>query len=107
MNNSALIRSLNKDLAIELPERITLEEIKRILGTRINELIRTDFNKLVYLLYRIDVSESKLKYLLKKTAGEDAGDIIAALIIERQLMKIRSRKEFKHPDTNIPDEDKW
>ncbi len=64
------------------------------LADYINQLIIVNFERLVRLLYRIDVSESKLKYLLKENPGEDAGRIIALLIIERQLQKIKFKKEM-------------
>jgi hypothetical protein len=64
------------------------------LADYINQLILTNFERLVQLLYRIDVSEAKLKYLLKENPAEDAGRIIALLIIERQIQKIKFKKEM-------------
>ncbi len=111
MDNFLLIQTLVKDLAIDptaigLLEKISLEELKEKLSAQINQMIQTDFQKLVSLLYRIDVNESRLKLLLKEYPGEDAGKIIAELIIERQLQKIKSRSESKN-EKNIPDEEKW
>ncbi|MFT3909818.1 MAG: hypothetical protein QM737_10365 [Ferruginibacter sp.] len=77
------------------------------LSTYINHLILNSFDELIYILYRIDVSESKLKSMLKENDKADAGKMIAALIIERQIQKIKSRREHGR-DTNIIDEDeKW
>lgn len=101
-----LIKILNTELAVELPEKISFEELKEKLSQHINHLIQTNFQKLVSLLYRVDVSESKLKALLKENAGADTGKIIADLIIERQLQKIKSRKENKSNNI-IPEDDKW
>ena len=107
MDNSALIQSLSKDLAIELPEKISFEELKEQLSHQINHLIETDFQKLVSLLYRIDISEPRLKHLLKENQGENAGKIIAELIIERQLQKIKSRQQFRQRNENLDDDEKW
>jgi hypothetical protein len=71
----------------------------------INDLIVHNFEKLVQLLYRIDVNEAKLKAMLADNTNEDAAKIIAALIIERQLQKIKSRAEFKK--NNDPSEERW
>jgi len=68
------------------------------LADYINQLILVNFERLVQLLYRIDVSEAKLKYLLKENPNEDAGRIIALLIIERQIQKIKFRKEMSESD---------
>ena len=59
------------------------------------------------ILYRIDVNERKLKYLLQENVGEDAAFIIADLIIERQIEKIKSRQQFSRRDDNISEEEKW
>ena len=68
--------------------------------------ICNNFNKLISLLYRLDINESKLKQLLADSPGEDAGMIIAELIIERQLQKIKSRNE-NNSNNIIPEDDKW
>jgi hypothetical protein len=68
------------------------------LADYINQLILVNFERLVQLLYRIDVSEAKVKYLLKENPDEDAGRIIALLIIERQVQKIKFKKEMSESD---------
>jgi hypothetical protein len=73
----------------------------------INDMINTNFERLISLLYRIDVNEEKLKSLLRQNESEDAGRIIATLIINRQLDKIRSRKENKTAPDDIPEDEKW
>ena len=102
-----LIEILNSELAIELPEEITLKELREKLSQHINYLIDTNFQRLVAALYRVDVSESKLKRLLNENEGEDSGSVIADLIIERQLQKIKFRQEFSKHNKNISDEEKW
>jgi len=101
-----LIPILRQSLEIELPENISFEVLRERLSSHINFLIRTDFQKLVSILYRVDVNESKLKQLLKENPDADAANIISDLIIERQLQKIRSRQEHR-PDENINDDEKW
>lgn len=91
-----------------MDERVTKilkDEIDK-LAVFINELISNDFPKLVNILYRIDVDEKKLKQLLKANPGTDAGRIIAEMIIERQIRKIRSREEHKRQDLD-GDAEKW
>lgn len=102
-----MIQLVNKELTLELPEQISMEEIQEKLSAHINRLIQSNFEQLVNLLYRIDVSETKIKSLLEYQAGTNAGDIIAKLVIERQLQKIKSREQTKTPDGNINEEEKW
>lgn len=104
---TALITDLNTSLALQLPETIAIGELEEKLAAHINQLIQKDFEKLVALLYRIDVNEKKLKTCLNLYADENAGKIIAGLILERLQEKINSRKKSSSADTNFNDEEKW
>ncbi|MEP6844932.1 MAG: hypothetical protein ABI861_02985, partial [Panacibacter sp.] len=77
------------------------------LAAYIHELIREDFEKLVSILYRLDVNENKLKTLLEEKADDDAGMLIADAIIERQAEKITSRKKYSSINKDIPEDEKW
>jgi hypothetical protein len=94
MEIPALQYDLNSAYGLDLPETATIEMLERVLAERINIMITADFNRLISLLYRIDVSETKLKQLLKENAGTDAGLLIARLILERQWQKIETRRKF-------------
>lgn len=107
MENKELIVLINKELAIELPEKISMEEIQEKLSAHINRLVQNNFEQLINLLYRIDVSEAKIKSLLQIQPGADAGDMIASLIIERQIQKIKSRQQFKTNNEDFTGEEKW
>jgi hypothetical protein len=107
MGYTELIQNINRELDIELPEKIALNNLEEKLSIHINHLIEKDFEKLVSLLYRIDVSESKLKNLLHIYANENSGIMIARLIIERQLEKIKSRKENTRPAKEDDEFEKW
>lgn len=79
----------------------------QLLTDRIDYLIQTDFNKLVHILYRLDISEIKLSQMLKEHAETNAAEILARMIIERQREKLRARAAYKRPGDDIPDADKW
>lgn len=82
------------------------EGLQKELEAQINYLIAHRFEVLVQALYRLDVDERRLKSLLQQHPSTDAARIIAALVIERQLQKLRTREQFRaNPD--IPEEDKW
>ena len=104
--NTDLLPVLRQSLKIDLPENISFELLKERLSSHINFLIQSDFQKLASILYRVDVSESKLKNLLKENQGFHAASIITDLIIERELQKIRSRQEYRN-DENISEDEKW
>ena len=48
-----------------------------------------------------------MRALLAQKDGENAATLIADLIIERQLQKIKSRQQFRQRDNSINENDKW
>ncbi len=107
MENEELIRLLNNELPVEIAGQKSYAEIHTQLSAYINTLIKNDFDKLITYLYRIDVNEQKLKSLLQQNPSEDAGNIIAILIIERQQQKIKTREQFSRGNNNFDEEEKW
>ncbi len=89
---------------------MNLQEIEHLspdaLIKAINDLILHDFDQLIYILYRLDIPEAKLKGLLAEHPQEDAAKMIAALIIERQLQKQASREKYKQQG-DIPEDERW
>ncbi len=79
------------------------EELSRC----INTLIVEDFERLVSILYRLDINEKKLEFLLAHNNNENASDTIAGLILERQLQKIKSRQENRRDKNDISEDDAW
>ena len=77
---------------------INLQSLEKLdtpsLELTINELIKNDFSRLVQILYRIDVSEAKLKNILNAIPNEDAGKLIAQVIIERLAATKKARESF-------------
>jgi hypothetical protein len=102
-----IIPSINDSLGIELHEKISYEKLKEAIAAYVHSLIEKDFNKLISLLYRLDINEGKLRLLLHNHSEVNAGNIIAEMIIERQVQKIKSRREFKQRDDTINDDEKW
>src|SRR6188474_1472593 len=94
MPDNTLIEILNNQLDTNFPETIPKQQLVEKLSIFIDDLIQNNFQKLVAILYKIDVSEKKLKQLLQESEGVNAAGIISTLIIERQQQKIESRKKF-------------
>lgn len=69
-----------------------LDKLQRWLAEQVRILLNNDFQRLLNILYRIDVSEVKTKTALSK---DDPADAIAALIIARELEKVDSREKYR------------
>lgn len=98
-----------ESLLTDLPDNVSGEALTDILSHRINELISSDFSRLLTLLYRIDIDETQLRRLLRDHPDQDAGLIIARLILSRQREKAAAREAFKRSanDSDIPEDERW
>ena len=84
---------------------LALEKLSSLeLETMINDLIKEDFSKLEQTLYRIDVSEAKLKNILQANPNENAGKLIAQIVIERIAATKKARESFSTKGPSIEDE---
>ena len=102
----ALIKDLNQSYGWELADSLTMQELEALLAEIVNGWIRSDFTRLVQFLYRIDISESRLRLLLEENTEEDTGQLLARLILERLWQKIETRRQYKPGDTTS-DEERW
>lgn len=85
-------------------------ELVAALASAINQMIVHKRDRLIQLLYRMDISEKKLKVLLQEHPQTDAGQIIAALVIEREQQKQASREanKFKGNEaTDVEGTERW
>ncbi len=90
----------------DLPATQDKELNREWLASIINDLLNNNFQRLISILYRIDVNETKLRTLLAEHQDINAGTIIADLLIERQLQKIKTRSSFKS-EGPIDENEKW
>lgn len=87
----------------KIAEITTEEQALLALTQIILFLIDTNFEKLLWILYRIDVDETKLKRVLKENTPADAPNIIAQMIIDREKQKEKYKSEFKNKSDDTDD----
>lgn len=102
-----IAEDLRKDWSITLPVQASEDQIIASLSVEVNRLIIQDFQRLIGLLYRIDIREANLKKLLRENPESEAGRIIAWMILERQKEKIRSREQSRKDPSDIPEDERW
>lgn len=107
MENAELIQAVKNEFALLVRDGMSYAELHEQLSVYINELIKNDFDKLVTHLYRIDVSEAALKKLIRHHENEDAGNIIATMMLERQQQKIKSRSLYSGKNSYPSEEERW
>lgn len=101
MDIAPVLAQIKADLSAEQKD-----QLKQQLASCLNELLLHDFSSLVQLLYRVDVPEQKLKAVLREHPNEDAGNLMADLVIRRQLEKQESRNRFRHRNDDS-EEERW
>lgn len=73
-----------------------LEQLRQFLIERIIYMLNTNPEKLMSILYRVDVSEQKVNAIFKTLLPPDMPDALADLLIERQLAKAESRAQYRN-----------
>lgn len=69
------------------------------LANYLDDLIERDFGAVVTILYRMDVSEQKVRYnLANPIEGESAGAMLASMLIQREIEKMKWRERYKNGD---------
>lgn len=90
----SLIEKLSKDFSLEkdlLPSTVDLSHIRNHLISKIKELMGRDYQRFLNSLYRIDVDENKVREIIHSRDITSIPDRLADLIIDRQLMRVRTQ----------------
>ncbi len=83
-------------------EENSLQKIRILLIDQLDFLIDHDFEKLLWILYRIDVIEEKAKVALAENTIQKPSEVLADLIIERQMEKAKTRLEYRAAHKDDP-----
>ena len=81
-------------------------DLRKQLADIVHQYLLNDFPGLVQLLYRVDVSEEKLKERIAADPDKDAALIIADMLIERQEQKLAAKRDDIDNDP-IAEEEIW
>lgn len=109
MQQNEMAEVIEELQSYDLIVKIDLGSYDEILGALTNvidDLIQNNFAKLVQLLYRLDVNEEKVRTLINKESDKPAANLIAQLIMQRQLQKMQLRKS-SNKTNNIPEDERW
>jgi hypothetical protein len=73
-----------------------MEDLHKTLSEAICHMLLHDYQKLLNLLYRIDVNEKKFQEAFKEGSSELVSGKISRLIIERELEKAIYREKYRN-----------
>lgn len=80
-------------LNLDTQEEVGYDQAFLMIMRVVEDLMTKDFNRLINILYRIDVSEEKLKEALG-LSNDNPASVITKMILDRQLQKVATRKKY-------------
>ncbi|MBJ6118783.1 hypothetical protein JAO76_11300 [Pontibacter sp. BT310] len=75
----------------DLQQTHSMAELQHKVALAVQQLLQTDLNRLLNILYRIDVDEHQVKQAMLLPSEPEVADRIAHLIIKRELQKAQTR----------------
>jgi hypothetical protein len=92
------LAALSDAFAVPVPASADLEAVRRFLAGKVAELLDRNPAMLMSILYRVDVAERDVKRALAEESPESMPRCLADLLIERQLQKLRLRRQYRADD---------
>ena len=83
------------DSLIPIGDFEKLDEFRFYLVDKLKYLLDNEYDKLINVLYKIDVNENKLSELFAGKNRDTIPESLADLIIERSLQKVRFRQMYR------------
>lgn len=85
-----------RDFGLEIgPEPLTEQALFELVANEVAYMIEHRLDSLFSLLYRLDVSEKKIRAALAAEAPEPANITLATLIIDRQKQRIFTKQHYR------------
>lgn len=83
------------------------EELLALLADRIAEMLETQPEYLMSMLYRLDVLEKKIRPVMHPSAPEPANWGLARLVLERQKQRLETKRNIKTKPLEDMDDWEW
>ncbi len=91
--NSLVVKDFKLDEG-QYPAPHDYEELRDRVSRMVSVLLDEDFEKLLLILYRIDVSEVEVKKTLAMGNPGEIASNLADLILDREMKKVETRKKY-------------
>jgi hypothetical protein len=95
-----LMLQLFKDIGSRAPQSLPQDAnanwLFEFTVSMVQDMIKHEFNQLMQLMYRVDVSEKKYSMAMQNSTSEkQMAEDLALLILDRELLKILTRKALR------------
>ena len=94
--DKTLLQTINLNFGLKLRRKLMPEnELLELLTIAVATLLQTNTQKLFGILYRHDVSETKLRQALLADDSRQIAENVARLVIEREKQKLEIRRRYQ------------
>ena len=91
--NNSLDQILSTQLfSIESTEEINSEKLFEAIHQRVTYLLEYQPELLFSYLYRLDVEESKVRFIIETSQVSDKVEALSGLILDRQMMRYKTKQ---------------
>jgi len=96
-----LSEAISSRFELTIADNYTLDDLKQALFYRIRELLDKNVERLLSILYRVDLNQKRLDEIFQNNSKEEIAEKIAEAVIERQLQKIKTREYYKNMESGL------
>ena len=93
-NSDQVYDIISGSFELEKVNEMTIEQIQKVLTARIREMLDKNSEKLLHILYRIDVSQKKTDKIFNSPFKDEIAKNLAGNVNERKTEKIETRKKY-------------
>ncbi len=86
---------VTRNFEIEGDKASDLEALKFLLASRIREMLEKNVEKLVSIMYRIDLNPKVVDSIFENASKDEIALKLAEAVIERQLQKAKTRELYR------------
>ena len=97
-DNKELSEAITSRFELTKTDDLTLDDLKKVLTGRILDLLDRNVERLLSMLYRVDLSQKKLDEIFMNESKDGIAEKIADAVIERQLKKLETRKLYRNSE---------
>jgi len=93
------LRALTVVLDADVPDPpMTLDDVRRYLTAQVQRLLDRHPERLMYVLYRVDVDESAVMRVMDDSPPTQLAGDLADLLLRRELRKVETRRRYRADD---------
>ncbi|NBC15747.1 MAG: hypothetical protein GVY18_00350 [Bacteroidetes bacterium] len=90
------LRPLADALGADVPDApLTLDDVRRYLEQQVRRLLDRHPERLMHVLYRVDVDERAVMRLMAESPPGQLARDLAELLLQRHLQKLETRRRYR------------